>query len=153
MPKPGKQAEGKRRKQLVDMSSEPEAPSRWIPPDPDECEEFADYRMTPTGGTPGVDEIRVRMVEHVATSALVDFAIIQRTLHRGKWREVAKADSSHDDEVHVHQFGRRSGEEVGGGTELIHPIKCEQDVADGYDVAYVRIVDNWEDNKRRWHDA
>lgn len=65
---------------------------------------------------------------------------------------VAVADSSHDDEVHVHRYARRTYERV-GDPEHLRAIETMDDVADGYNLAYGVIVDQWADNKRRWHDA
>lgn len=150
MPKPGKAAESHRKKHVVDMAVQPSEPA-WIPPDPEECEETAAYTMMPPDGTPE-DRIKVRMVEHIPTSTLVEFALVHQTFHAGKWREVARADSSHDDEVHVHRFSRRTRNQV-GGTEQLVPIKSAEDIDAGYYLAYSRIVDEWADNKRRWDDA
>jgi len=150
VPKPGKAAQSHRDKHVVDMSKIPPE-DRWIPPDPEECEETADYTMRPSEA-PSTERIKVRMVDHVPTSALVDFAIVHETFHKGKWRLVAKADSSHDDEVHIHQYSRRTGQQY-GGTEQLIPIKAIEDVDAGYYLAYERIVENWAANRARWNDV
>jgi hypothetical protein len=124
----------------------------WVPPPPDECEESANYRFDPGGGDMDREMVVVRMQDHVPTSTLVGFAVVQRTFYRGRWRTVAEADSSHDDEVHVHYWSRALDARI-GRPERILAVTTSSDVSAGYDVAYERIVTAWEDNKRRWHDG
>lgn len=98
------------------------------------------------------DRIKVRMVEHVPTSGVAEFAVIQETKFKGSWRKVAEADSAHADEVHVHRYGRRADGRVRDPEHLM-PISRMDDVAEGYDLAYGVIVEAWEENKRRWANA
>jgi hypothetical protein len=92
------------------------------------------------------------MTDHKATSTLVDFAVVQRTRYKGHWRTIAEADSSHDIEVHIHWWSRKLDGRV-GEPEKICDIESADDVLDGYNRAYERIVEDWEANKRRWRDA
>jgi hypothetical protein len=124
----------------------------WVPPPPDECEESANYPIDPSGGDMTRERVIVRMMDHIPTSTLVDFAVIQQTYRRGSWRTVAEADSAHDYEVHIHRWSRTHDARV-GKPEQILAISSADDVLDGYNMAYGRIVDAWEDNKRRWRDA
>lgn len=128
------------------------APPGWSRPPPEECEESAVYEIDPSGGNMTAERIKVRMVDHRPTSTLADFAVIQQTYDRGKWRIVAEVDSSHDDEVHVHWWSRKEDARV-GDPEQLRPVACLKDIGDGYDEAYARIVQPWQANKRRWHDA
>lgn len=98
------------------------------------------------------ERVKVRMVDHLPTSTLAEFAVIQQTFYKGKWRTVAEVDSSHDDEVHLHRWSRKQDERVGDPEQLM-PVTCLADVGVGYDMAYARIVDDWEGNKGRWHDG
>lgn len=123
----------------------------YVPPPPDECEEWT-FSFDPSGGDMTRERVKVRMVEHVPRSDLAEFAVIQETRHRGQWRPVAVADSSHDDEVHVHRYGRRAGERL-GEPEPLMPIAHMADISGGYDLAYGVIVEEWETNKRRWDNA
>ena len=109
--------------------------------------------MAPEGADPAKDRIKVRMVNHVDLKhQLLDFALVHQTFYRGRWRDVTMADSAHDDEVHLHRYGRSPDREI-ENTEHVCPITCQGDVESGYDVAYDRVVTNWQANKQRWHDA
>jgi hypothetical protein len=78
---------------------------------------------------------------------LVQFAIMHLTLSDdGRMVEITRADSRHG-EVHVHSFDRH-GAQVGRVTLL--GISCPEDVDRGYEVAYSRVIDRWEADRRRW---
>lgn len=151
MPGLHSQSRRKKEKHAVDMTAPPEEPPRWVRPPASECEEQA-YSHTPAGADPANDRVTVRMACLVTTGEMVEFAIVQTTRRGNKWHEVARADSSHEDEVHIHRFGRRGGE-LGGPPEHLKPVVCAADLADGYDLAYHRIIDNWAENKARWLDG
>lgn len=148
-----KQDKIKRERSAKDMSAPAELPTpKWVCPPPEELEESANYTLDPSEACDGVERITVRMVDHFPTGSLVEFAVIHDTFHKGKWTKVAVADSSHDDEVHVHYYSRKTGNRV-GSPEVIMPVTSTADISAGYDLAYERMVSKWADNKRRWHDA
>lgn len=149
----GRQAKVKRDQRAADMSGPIDRPQTWVPPHPDEHAEPTTFEFTPEGANPTEDRIKVRMVMHIERDhQLLDFAVVHQTFYRQRWRDVAKADSSHDDEVHIHRYSRRTGEQV-GNTEQVCPVTCQTDIETGYDTAYDRIVADWRTNKRRWHDV
>lgn len=148
----GKQGKSKARKRATDLAVRPPEDVGYVQPPPDECEESACYTFAPSDASLTKERINVRMVDHVLTSSLVAFAIIQETYDRGAWRTIAVADSTHDDEVHVHRYARRTSERV-GEPERLCPIETMDDVGEGYQIAYEAIVEKWTDNKRRWQDA
>ena len=66
----------------ADMSPTEPAEPHWLPPPGDECEE-AELMTFPLGDAdPTTDRVKVRMLNHVETSALVEFAVIQETRPR-----------------------------------------------------------------------
>lgn len=152
MPGKSKQAKAKRDKHAVDMSVSPPDPPKWAPPPLDECDDVDLAAFAPPNAVVGEERIKVRLRTRAGTDAIVQFAVVQQTRHRGKWRDVAVADSTHGDEVHVHRYGRVQGDRV-GPPEIILPIVGEADVARGYDLAYDSIVTRWHDNKVRWNDG
>ncbi len=78
---------------------------------------------------------------------LVRFAIMHLTLgDDGSMVEIARADSC-DGEVHVHTFDHR-GVEV--NRKVLLAVTSPEDVARGYDLAYKRVIDQWETDRRRW---
>ncbi|MDP8930782.1 MAG: hypothetical protein M3O70_19995 [Actinomycetota bacterium] len=135
----------------ADLAMRPPEDVGYVRPPPDECEEYT-FTLDPSGGDMTVERVKIRMVTHVPTWGLAEFAVIQETRSRGGWCIVAMADSSHAEEVHVHRYGRVAGERVGEPEQLM-PIADMGDVGDGYDRAYQVIVDAWEANKRRWSHA
>jgi len=78
---------------------------------------------------------------------LARFAIMHLTLgDDGSMVEIARADSC-DGEVHVHTFDHR-GAEV--NRKALLAVTSPEDVACGYDLAYKRVIDQWETDRRRW---
>jgi hypothetical protein len=124
----------------------------WAPPPPEECYDAPIAPFVPPDGDAAIDRIRIRMTMATLDDLMVDFALIQETYYQGKWRPVAKADSAHDDEVHIHWYSRRTGTEI-GQREHIVPIMCREDLEEGYDRATEWVVADWARNKQRWHDA
>lgn len=149
-----KQDKVKRDRRAVDMAEAEEgpAPDAWRPPD-DECEEEASYTTTPPDADPNLHQVKLRVVTHTPTGRLVEFAMTQQTRHKGKWRDVAKADSSHNDEVHLHRYSRRSRGEVGNQPEVLTVVQSFEDLQAGYYLAYERVFGDWSGNYQRWHDA
>ena len=127
-------------------------PPAWTCPPPEECEEGSPYTVCPDGADPAKHRIMLRLVSHVSTDELVRFAVIQQTYSQGEWRHVAMADSCHDVDVHLHQYGRRSDARV-GDPEVLLPVTSANDIHRGYDLAYTRVVEGWVENHRRWQDA
>jgi hypothetical protein len=78
---------------------------------------------------------------------LVRFAIMHLTLtDDGRMVEIARADSRHG-EIHVHTFDRH-GIQVNRVTLL--RVTRPEDVERGYELAYSRVIDRWEADRRRW---
>lgn len=155
MPGLGKQAakKGRDRSVPMDMAGNDAAPA-WSPPPLEECEEIT-VTSTPVGADRAEDQIITRMAHDPVTWDLVDFAIIQQTFHRRRWRNVAKADSAHDVEVHVHRFARSGdpNDQEGRREEPLCTVSSVDDVLTGYQLACDAITGDWLANKRKWEDA
>lgn len=133
------------------MSGEIERAS-WTAPPVEEHGEEQRFESFLDGNDAEV--VKVRMVFHQDRHwEMVDFAVLQRTRESGKWYDVALADSAHDNEVHIHRYGRRSAGTDVGDREHLCEIACAADLANGYIMAYDRIIGSWVDNKRRWRNA
>ncbi len=143
-----------RERRPVDMSASAEPPPPpWQPPPDEECEESPPYTFAPPGADPDEHRIKVRIKNYQTTPhAMVEFALVQQTLRQGRWRNVAVVDSCHNDEVHLHRYGRRTQERIGEPEQLM-PIDREADVQDGYNLAYEWVVAKWAENHRRWQDG
>lgn len=138
---------------MADLTIAPASESRaaWRPP-PEECVSIPATTMAPPDGSLERDRIIVRMDTHAATDRLVEFAVIQQTRYHGSWANVCMADSCHDTEVHLHRYGRSTGERI-GEPEPISEIHRLNDVGNGYDLAYDEVVENWTANRTRWLDG
>lgn len=140
----------------MDMAAKPDVavvpPSRWTPPPPEECEEAPVYTITPPGADNGKHRIKLRTVYQASTDEMVEFAVVHEVRHKGKWRFVASADSCHDDEIHMHRYGRGTDDRIGDAEHLM-PVARQADVQAGYDLAYDRIVEKWAENHERWQHA
>ena len=147
-----RQVKRRSQKKAADLTIQPETAAPWAPPPDDECECFEPAVMVPPDADPSTDRIIIRTKHHAQTLQLVDFAVIQQTFYRRKWREVAKVDSSHVGEVHLHRY-MRSADERPGGPEVLCSVSCGDDVTAGYELAYSRIVADWAKNKAGWHDG
>ncbi len=124
----------------------------WSPPPPEECVESDSYTLFLTDADPPVERVKIRLTNGLPGMELVDFALVHETYYKRQWRTVAVADSSHDNEVHVHQYGRKTDRRI-GKPDHICPIGRVADVTAGYDLAYDRVVSDWSTNRRRWHDG
>ena len=137
------------------MASEasPEVVS-YLPPE-DEWGESSTYTVPlirDDGTESPNDRLKLRVRNHSQTESIVEFAVVQQTLHRRVWRDVAAADSCHEDEVHLHRYGRRAEGRIGDPVRLCDVDSLEA-LALGYDVAYDAVVESWAANLGRWHDA
>jgi hypothetical protein len=130
---------------IVDDDSEVDV---WSPPPDEECSEGT-YPTALTGADPTVDRVKVRMRHHDGSGRLVEFAFVQQTFYKGKWRDVASADSCHITEAHLHWYGKRADARVGDPEHLMD-IAGPDDVDAAYDLSYGRIIDRWAENKARW---
>jgi hypothetical protein len=145
------QSKRKREKRSVDMDMSGDgAVQPWSCPPKEECDEIR-YQLAPPDGHESENVIHIRLVFEVLTGLLVEFALIQMTKYRGRWVEVFKIDSCHDDEVHAHRYGRTQGEHR--VTERLHTVADVTDIQKGHDAAYPLVVDAWSENRRRWQDA
>lgn len=146
----------KRDKRAADMSAKPDmvvaASSSWVRPPPDEREESPAYTVTPPEADPEKHRVKVRIVHHVSTDEIVEFAVTQECRYRGKWRFVAGADSCHENEIHLHRYSRNTAQRVGDPEHLM-PVERQADVQEGYELAYARVVENWAENHGRWQHA
>lgn len=134
------------------MAIPPAPEPSWTPPRDDECEESDEFTIPLGDPAQNRDRLKLRMKTHRDTCHLVEFALIQQTYDRGGWVSVAVVDSSHGDEVHFHQYGRRNGERIGGPEHLV-AVACLDDIQTGYDLGYERIFPRWAENRARWHDG
>lgn len=151
----GSQNKRKGQRRAVDMSAKPDVvvtPSIWVPPPPDECEEAPPYTITPPGADQEKHRAKMRGVYEAATDEMVEFAVVQEVRYKGKWRFVASADSCHNDEIHLHRYGRIADGRVGDPEHLM-PVERKADVQVGYELAYERIVEMWAENFERWQHA
>lgn len=146
------QSKRKREKRAVDMSRDEQLEPTWVRPPPEECEQDDPLTLYPTGADPEHHRMKVRIESHVRTHAIVEFAVIQQTFDRGKWRDVYAVDSCHDSDVHAHRYAR-STDQRAGEPEILMPITCEADVQKGYNQAYDHVERAWSANYARWHDA
>lgn len=124
----------------------------WERPPPGELEPPVPFTFPLEGAVTGEDEVKVRLISTALTSELVEFAVVQMTMYRGRWRNVLSIDSCHDLDVHQHGYGRSQEGRV-GDPEPRMPLSRLTDVQDGYDIADDLIFENWVKNRRRWRDA
>jgi hypothetical protein len=132
-------------------SAQDEPPPGWPKPPDDECEE-AVYTLTPDGADHTKHRVKLRMVSPVETGDLVEFAVVQQTHDRGKWRYVVEVDSCHDVDVHLHRYSRLSDARV-GEPEVLTPVAGLNDLQRGYDLAYDHVFEHWAGNVERWRHA
>lgn len=134
-------------------------PLEWAPAPDEECTED-EYTFAPDGAEIHQNRIRVRMKTHALTDDLAEFAVIQQTMHRGKWRNVAAADSCHvtaadspeNDGVHVHYYAKSTDQRTGMPDPLMD-VASQAELNDGYDRACQKIADDWARNLERWQHA
>lgn len=124
-----------------DSSETLQPAAEWIPPPPDEREE---YEYDSPVGDPG-DVLHFRQCWDLA-GRMADFAVIQMSPLGGRLRRVAYADIRHG-ELHVHILNQQGGEI---GHEGLRPVVTQKDVEEAYDLAIDRFVEKWEEYKRRW---
>ncbi|MDQ1745773.1 MAG: hypothetical protein QOD07_36 [Frankiaceae bacterium] len=149
-----KQSKRKGIKRSVDMNP-PAAESAlptWTRPPPEEWAPPDVYTIAPDGADPSRERVKLRIVSDVDRRFMVEFALVQQTFFRQRWRDVVEVDTCHDVDVHMHRFARSTGARVGDPLSL-RPILSLSDVQIAYDVAYDAVFEKWEDNRRRWHDA
>jgi hypothetical protein len=75
---------------------------------------------------------------------LLDFAVMQQILIAGEWADVVRYDCHGG--FHVHRFTRR-------GSESRTELGDLSDLDRKYDAAVDDILDNWEENRRRYLDG
>jgi hypothetical protein len=118
----------------------------WEPPSDEPVrEELYSIAISP------VDRVVVRMTRRELTDEMVSFAVIQQTNQRTDWVNVAAVDTRHGT-LHVHWYARTTGERT-GATEHVKNLTSEAEVNGAYDLAYELILEKWEQNKARWHNA
>ena len=76
------------------------------------------------------------------------FSIVTQIRYRGDWHTVARADTCHD-EAHIHRFQRGSADEI--SRHVLCEISSIDDVAQGFDDAVELLIDEFEENVRRWN--
>ena len=85
---------------------------------------------------------------------IVDFAIMQETWGGDMWTPVARIDCCHGT-IHRHQFDQAGVDVLDHA--LICDIPAQGDswgvVHRGYDDALTTMMDEWEDNLRRWRNV
>lgn len=127
-------------RRLVDMSA-PEHEEDFLSQfDPDELtEERIDFDLGPDA----------RCIQRMLDwkNQVVWFAIMIEVFRDGRWWQVARADTCHD-ETHVHYFVRGQRAEV--SRQQLQQVTTIGDVQDGFDHACDLLTDDWESNVRRW---
>lgn len=130
-------------RRLVDMTNEPLGDVPWLPGSAECLAEEFDFLL----GT------KAQMCVFLMTcdKRTVRFVLVQKARSRdtGRWEEVARVDTAHN-EVHVHRFDRDHNQL---SREVIRPIRSFADVGEGFDEAYDLMLNQWEDNERRWRDG
>jgi hypothetical protein len=145
------QARRKAAQRSVDMSSieeEMEAAVVWRKPD--KAERYQQEISTALGERPQSEaQLVMRLVRSVVTDELVEFALIAQKRVASRWVTVVEVDTTHDDECHYHQHGRRAGGRIGDPVRLC-PIDCIEDVQDAYNEGYQRLDDGYDMFLERW---
>ena len=147
MPKPGKQAEMKRNRQARAGSTDGadnDGPL-WEPSPELEIIQHGPYR-TFLGGTT-TERLAVRM-GRCLMEELQEFAIWQETAVEGRWTTVTVVDTRHGT-VHRHWYGAGIESRI-GDPEVIKPLRCRDDVEDGYSQLHRQMTTDWELAKERW---
>lgn len=124
----------------------------WSRPPPEEWEIPDDMTLDLPGGDPSRDRLKLRITNLRDSWEIVEFALIQQTHYRSKWRDVSETDSVHDTDVHRHQYGRSTMQRIGKQVQLME-LTCLADVAKGYDLACDDLFQNWQQYRRRWQDG
>jgi hypothetical protein len=125
---------------VIDTALPAQVPRRWHP-DPD-CIENHDVEVPLLGmgrlvGRQGLD---------LDTGRLVEFSISAQITYRGRWSEVARVDTAHE-EVHLHVRSRRG---LYIYREVLFPITGPHDVDRGWVVGDRRLFADWELHERMW---
>lgn len=136
----------------VDMSVVPTNEPAWEPPPRDEWADEYETTLALPDASVENERVKLRMVNHRETDEMVQFALVQQSRYRSRWRQVVVVDSCHPDQVHLHRYSRARDERV-GDPELIRIVREIADISRGYEDAYERVFGDWARNKRRWHDA
>jgi hypothetical protein len=132
---------GKFKGRLADMASKPE-PAEYRPP-PTSAGDVLEWPiiLSPT------DVLLVR--QHVYRKKTVDFAFMQLH-HDGEQHEVARIDCCHG-VVHRHQFNRDGVDVMDRRPiQVIPPASGHDTVNALFDVCYGRMMEEYEENLRRW---
>jgi hypothetical protein len=118
----------------------PEAQQGWSP-DPDAVEDWPfEVVLLSLGriiGRQGLD---------TETGRLIEFAISAQVNVGGRWWNVARVDTCHE-EVHLHVLSRT--EQTLSRTVLL-PIYGPKDVDRGWQMGERKLVSDWEEHVRRW---
>lgn len=125
-------------------------PDPWVKPEPDACESWPVYKLTPGGADPQQDRILVRVLREVATDEMVEFAVVHETFYGKNWYPVALVDSCHDDDIHLHYYARSTKQRI-GEPDVLMAVNSQADIQTGYDMAYPLLDESWAKNLERWH--
>lgn len=75
-------------------------------------------------------------------NVLVGFSVEHKTQHRGEWARVIRVDSAHEG-PHVHRF-------TADGRESRNVLQVGEDMDEAWNMGYELVVDNINENLRRW---
>lgn len=129
-----------RRLTVIDTALPAPAPPTWRP-DPKRVENHdVDLPLIDMG------RIKGRQGLDLDTGRLVEFSISAHITYRGRWSEVARVDTAHE-EVHLHVLSRRG---LYIYREVLLPITGPHDVDRGWVVGYKRLLTGWELHERMW---
>lgn len=131
-----------KRGRLVSMVIKPPPEVLYVPPPPDECEEYPERIVLLDGHVLAVRRLFYR-------DLIVDFAVNQSMRVDREWVKIGRIDCFHS-EVHRHQFTAAGGNER---TVLeVIPARGGEELVDRWCDRATKIMHNeWQGNVRRWH--
>lgn len=141
----GRQAKSREKRDTARAAKEFKESLKWKPP--------AELETEPGIWTPLTETARVRVVTHWSKTKprrIVDYAVIQHTLHEMHWCNVVRVDCDHS-EVHRHGPDFLANGKL--RRSLIREITQQSDVEDTYNEQRDSILTNFEDAERKWHES
>lgn len=129
------------------MSAPVDEPT-WDRPPEDECEETT-FTGPVTGAPDGDYRLKMRMVRHLISGNLTEFAVVFQFKIGNTWADVVEIDSCHHVDVHLHQYCQSTRERV-GNRELLRVVENIEEVQIGYVLAYDHVETNWQRLMERW---
>lgn len=152
--KQGRVKAQKRSVQMNGLDEHEDADVQWRCPPLEECDDPPEGFPHQLPGVPiSSDRVISRMIYHLHTGEFVRFVLVQQTKYQGSFRDVVEVDTCHDDEVHLHQYCRSTLARNRNDPEVLCEVHAVEDIQTGYNLAYDRVFDMWEENLWRWSDG